>query len=334
LAGVELAREAEVEFLRGLKLASQHRSTTVSSVDFAGVHVTFEMCCPDAARSLLGHLSHIPRSGTAGLTAEVICAACAESLRLTIPWVWSDGQYSGEKLSSHVDPHINAVVIYERETLVTTIVLGGLAPDDFDRRDVARSILSIILEPLGLFQLHAATLGDQENCVLLANKSGSGKTSLTVAGVREGLSTVGDDFLAVNARDSLPFVYSLFSTARLHTSSYAWTGAVGQTLDVDMKYQFDLNNVRSSAVVVSQLVRAIVVPSIGDRTSLHECSWREVMQALMPSSIRVSKYPKDLIYVVERLFAGLPSFQLVVGSDVGMALQHVKKLAGVEESGT
>ena len=333
MAGPELAAEAEEQFLRGMKSSSRRRGDIVSSVSLADIPVTFHICCSDAARALLGHFSHIPRSGNSGVTADVICAVCSKSLGVAIPWRWSDGQYLGRNLNSHVDPHIAAVVIRERESQVTTIVSVGLAPHDFERRDVARSVLSSILEPLGIFQLHAATLGDQEACVLLANKSGSGKTSLTVAGVREGLKTVGDDFLAVSSGDPEPLVYSLFSTARLDPSSYAWSRDMGAALDDDMKSQFDLNSVSSSAVVLSQLVRAIVVPTIGGNTVLRECSWHDAMQALLPSSIRVSKSPKDLISAVEHLFGDLPCYQLVVGDDVDRALQHVRKLAGVEESG-
>jgi hypothetical protein len=77
-----------------------------------------------------------------------------------------------------------------------------------------RTLLHWVLMDRGMHLVHAAMVGDAHSGVLLVGGGGSGKSSTAIRCLADGMTYLGDDYVAV-ATDP-PRAYSLYSTAKLY----------------------------------------------------------------------------------------------------------------------
>lgn len=68
--------------------------------------------------------------------------------------------------------------------------------------------------------LHAAAVGTEDGAVLITGKGGKGKSTTALTCLHDGLYYLADDYLVVK-KDPDPWVFSLYSTAKLNRGDYA-----------------------------------------------------------------------------------------------------------------
>jgi hypothetical protein len=179
-----------------------------------------------------------------------------------------------------------------------------------------------ILGEHGLRFAHAATLGWRDRGIVLFGKGGAGKSGTTLAGLAAGLSTVGDDYVALQGASS-PVARHLYRVIKQDRKGLA------RILDlhartVDMpgnwcgKVEFDPDLFFPGATVDSIALRAAILPRIAqvDRPVIVPARRQEVMLALMSSNLhQFAGEADDGMSFFARLLGGLPCFRMDLSND-------------------
>jgi hypothetical protein len=140
--------------------------------------------------------------------------------------------------------------------------------------------------------LHAATLGCAGRGVLIAAPGGHGKSGTTLAGVLNGLTSVGDDYCVVDLAGNIT-AYPFF---RKMKQDQAGLERVGLKVDPSTmtgpnwqdKFVFDLRHFAPEAAVDSLAIQAILLPEIthSKTTEFRPAKALEVLRFLGPSTMK------------------------------------------------
>jgi hypothetical protein len=182
--------------------------------------------------------------------------------------------------------------------------------------------------------VHAGAVGDQvRGGVLLAGRSGAGKTTVAVAALQGGMRYVADDYLLLTM-DAVPTAWNLYRWAKLdepQKERFAGLAAAARHFpprEPDQKWVLDISDASPGALIESLPVRAVVVPRVGGlRVRLRRIGSAEAFLALAPSS--ALQMPFDDGAVVRSLAAvvrTVPCFALDVAEpvpDLAAAVDHV-----------
>jgi len=138
---------------------------------------------------------------------------------------------------------------------------------------------------------HAATLGLNGRGALMVGASGSGKSGTTLAGLLNGLQSVGDDYVVVEqgANVVANSIFRVFKqdrdglrrvgvdTAQLSDATLNWHG----------KVEFDAAKLAPQAFVDRMEIRALLLPRISRarRTQIEPATSGEAALALAPSAV-------------------------------------------------
>lgn len=134
--------------------------------------------------------------------------------------------------------------------------------------DDVRLLVDWSLASAGFSLTHAGTVGLNGRGLLLVGLSGAGKSGTTLAGLAEGLETVGDDFVALRS-DAAPVVRSIFPVGRQDPSGLTRIAGLHQRISAlrpshKGKFEFDLRQTFPGAFVDELTVEALVLPTLSD----------------------------------------------------------------------
>ncbi len=154
-----------------------------------------------------------------------------------------------------------------------------------------RQHLHWILQSRNLRLVHASTLGANGVGVVFFGSSGAGKSGIALAGMAAGMQTVGDDYVAISAAETiraLP-VFTIIKQDRTGLSHLPEMAASTAALPENWKGKVELDprSLYPSAFVSELEIRAAVVPRITpiDTPRLNSCGHGETMRALMKSNL-------------------------------------------------
>jgi hypothetical protein len=143
----------------------------------------------------------------------------------------------------------------------------------------------------GMRLTHAGTLGLDGKGVLLAGAGGSGKSGTVIAGLLNGLQSVGDDYVLLNADQGIS-AYPLYATLKQDPAGYERLGLgrllpPGGGLNWQGKHQFLIDQIAPQGLPPSLEIGAMLVPRVADarRTTIAAMPRAEAMMALAKSSI-------------------------------------------------
>lgn len=111
---------------------------------------------------------------------------------------------------------------------------------------------------------HVGTLGLGGRGLLLVGESGAGKSGATLAGLAEGLETVGDDFVALRC-DGVPLARSVFPYGRQDPAGLDRIAGLRERVPAHRinhlgKFEFDLRETFPGAFLDELPIEAIVLP--------------------------------------------------------------------------
>ena len=181
--------------------------------------------------------------------------------------------------------------------------------------------------------LHAAAVGtDDRGGVLLAGRSGSGKSTTALASLlNHGWRFVADDYCVVRNGTNRPIVHSLYCSAKIDgTMSAAFADlccgaySVGGTRDPEEKLVLNLHRSASERLLKELPLRAILLPRIlrGNNRGVSGQRFKRVgsgaaVRALAPSTLfQLPGAGHNNFQIITALVARLPCFQLELDSDV------------------
>ncbi|NHZ86171.1 MAG: serine kinase [Planctomycetia bacterium] len=185
-----------------------------------------------------------------------------------------------------------------------------------------RSILQWWAAYNDLLMIHAGAIGNDRSGVLLAGKSGSGKSCTTMTCINSTLQYAGDDHILINTKS--PFrSYSLYNACKLYNSDFNRFPEILK----GSSNAWDLNNEKSVLflhdIVPDKIVRgfqikAILLPKIVNvkDSYLVAVSQAESLKALAPSTIfQLPGAGKVDFKIMAKLVKQIPSFILKLGSN-------------------
>ncbi len=171
--------------------------------------------------------------------------------------------------------------------------------------------------------VHAGAVGMLEGGVLIGGRSGSGKSTATLACLESDLLFAGDDYVLAEA-DPRPYVYSLYCTAKLERHHlrrlpHLEPLVTNATRPEEEKALIYLSKRYPEKLTHGFPIRAIFLPRVtGLRdTRLVECGRAASLKALAPTTvIHLQGAADQTMSKLASLARCVPSFYLEMGTDL------------------
>ncbi len=179
---------------------------------------------------------------------------------------------------------------------------------------------------------HAGAVGYPDGGVLLAGKSGSGKSTTTLTCVESDFYYVSEDYCLLDNQKQ-PTVHSVYNSLKLepstlnrfpHLESYSVNKArLAHEKALVFQYQ-----IASQKILKSFPLKAILVLSVGEKTELRSCRPVDAALALSASTIcqLTAAYRPTLTHYASVL-KKIPCYQLILGFEERNSI--VKKIESV-----
>jgi hypothetical protein len=187
----------------------------------------------------------------------------------------------------------------------------------------------------GLFLAHSGAVGLSEGGVIFAGKSGSGKSTSALACLDHGaLKYAGDDYSLVNVTEQ-PYVYSLYSSAKLKGMpdfdrfSHLLPLVVNRDHIERQKALVLLNDAFGEKVTSGFPLRAILVSRISGRpeTTIEPSTPTAALRALAPSTLlQLPGDGRETMNQLSVLVRRVPTYTLNAGTDMRGIARSVEAL--------
>jgi hypothetical protein len=237
------------------------------------------------------------------------------------PWVFNDARFS-----AIAQPASCTINILDKATDTALYWIQDACL--FPRPETGSPLLKILqwwMGSHGRQLIHAGAVGTTEGGVLLAGKSGSGKSTAALACLTSGMVYVGDDNCLLS-NDLSPYVHSLYNTGKiciqdaerfpLLRPAFAAASHLGTEKAVYLIHEHFPDRVAAGFPI-----RAVLIPRITGRsqTSLTPASSIEALKALGPSTVlqlRAGGYPASVLQEFARLVSQVPCYYLELGANL------------------
>lgn len=282
--------EVAVELERAFERADDRLGSRVRTVTIGTRRVELRFVGAALEAVLMRALAHLESS--AGEPLLRICVADSESSgvspRLEFRAMGAREAADGGDRCIYV-PGSHAIYHLSASRRMAFCWFASARIEPWDVAAPFRQIFSWWAEALGAQLAHAAVVGKKDAGVVLAGPSGSGKSTLTLACLRSGLETLGDDYVWVEPGSPWSG-HSLYSSVRLaergfrnHFSDLCpHASAFG-----DEKFAMFVSDLRMGGMSPSFPIRGVAALRIGKRRrpTVRIASTMHVLTALAPSSL-------------------------------------------------
>ncbi len=177
---------------------------------------------------------------------------------------------------------------------------------------------------LGPWQLaHAGAVGYANGGILLAGKSGAGKSTTTLSCLRGTLGYAGDDYILLGLGGETPWVYSLFGTAKveaanLHRVPHLRDWVANPEHLNEQKALVYVNEHAPERMLPATPLRAIVLPRVigSGPTRFTEAGPRAVAEAIAPTVLmHMVGFERETMSRIAQVARQLPCYWLELGAD-------------------
>lgn len=173
----------------------------------------------------LAHLAVPPGTTSPDLTA---CLWDSQSTGLALspcPWQTGDIQLRGEVSCYSTAEQLT--VVQQDTGAVSSLnhprnlglywISAGAALPAYERAAPLKIILHAWLARRGLPMIHAGAIGTATGAALITGKTGSGKSTASLACLSDGLAYISDDRCLLSLSGSQPVAHCIYNSAKLHT---------------------------------------------------------------------------------------------------------------------
>lgn len=201
-----------------------------------------------------------------------------------------------------------------------------------------RTLMHWWMEQNGCQLLHAAAFGHKDGAALITGKGGVGKSTTALACLAGGLDYIADDYLIVQL-DPEPRVHSLYNTAKLNADQLKRFPQFQQHV-TNHKFLHEEKAVMylhphfSDHIAKSLALKAVLTPQIGGRpeTSFRATSPLALQRAAAFTTMSQLPYAGRQTHdFVERLVAGLPGLEIVLGHEIDKIPGKIETLLAMPE---
>ena len=195
-----------------------------------------------------------------------------------------------------------------------------------------RVILSIWLRERGMQFTHAAAIGNRKKALLLAGKGGSGKSTTTLACLRDGLHYISEDYCVLAPNHNAPYVLSIYQSAK-------WQKHTRELFPYYENFITNLHEANADKALafyrdffpeqLSAPLGGIVSLSVGteSKPQLVRTDSHTVLARLMMSTLaQLPLYHPRTMLLLEELTNQLPGYHLVLGRDIQANCKIIREL--------
>lgn len=302
------------------------------------VHVRFSSA--PLAERLLRSVRHLRTTAEAPPELTIDCWTAGPGQAALLPPSWSQtGLTYLERDPCHVtwEPPEGPLVIYDRERRHGWMRFGTL--DSVLNWEVARPFRKILHwwgADQSLQLIHAAAVGDAQGGVLLAGRSGSGKSTTALACLVGGLYYAGDDYCVAEPGHT-PYVHAVYLSGVGNAQTAQLVPALRERLlaaprmpaEDRAKHLIFADEVAPEAATAGFPLRGIVIPRItgGNRSRLEPLAAADALRALAPSTVlQLPGKRAEGLARLGQLVRSVPSWQLDLGDDPRTAVETIRRL--------
>ncbi len=203
----------------------------------------------------------------------------------------------------------------------------------YESRSPLRTVLHWWLRQFGLQLIHAGAVGTRDAGVLIAGKSGSGKSTTALTCLNSGLFYVSDDYCLIK-NEPEPQVYTLYNAAKVNFENIervrhlnpAFCNADPNEVE---KVTFFINREFPEKIVRRLPVRAILLPRVtgGVDTTLTNASISESLSSIGLSSIaQLPDAGPITLKTLKQFVSNVPSYHLNLGTELSQISKIIKNL--------
>ena len=306
----------------------------------AGQAVRLQFAGPALLEALFPPLAHL--AGPAAAEPIVFSLWDSASTGIAFPPVpWSResldvrGQVReevGPEIVAYHNVHFGGITLYDTAGAAGLYWVESAAVIPwYERGSPLRTALHLALPGTNRHLIHAGAVGLAGGGLLIGGRSGSGKSTVTLACVEDGFGYAGDDYVLVTLDP--PVAHGLYTTAKVNPDGLERLPALGALVDTAAsspdKAVLDLS--ASAEILLSVPISAVVIPRVrGDGpTELLPLSAAEAFRALSPSTvIQMPHRSAEVLETTARLLAAVPSYRLELGEDLSSAVALLRDLVG------
>jgi hypothetical protein len=195
-----------------------------------------------------------------------------------------------------------------------------------------RSILHWRFRHDPLQAIHAGAVGNASGGVLIAGKSGSGKSTTTLACLTSGLLYAGDDYVLADIAGE-PYVHSLYSTAKLvpdNCDRFPQLRPLVSNPDKlgEQKALIYLREHFPASIVRGLPLRAILLPRVTGQpnTKLVKAGAMDAFRAIAPTTLlHLTRATDEAARKISALCRSLPVYWLDAGTELPQIPQVIAK---------
>lgn len=202
-----------------------------------------------------------------------------------------------------LDRH-SIVAIDRDQNRIRALLRDPAAAPFWQRAKPLQLPLTIFFADRGIDLLHAALVSENGAGVLVAGMGGSGKSTIAMQSLLEGLDFLGDDCVGVGVAGDGFEGYSIFGSSCLDRGD----AAAKEIVPVAEMY--------ADRMVASTSIRAVVLPRIthSDHVTAERTTAKEALLALAPSSLLKRALPAaEALTRMANLVSAVPAFRLEMG---------------------
>jgi len=311
--------------------------------EIGGFPICIRIVGPAMATRLTPALAHNAISPTApALTICVWDTVSTDVAMPTPPWEHADylkraevRGYSNDRILTAYDVWGGALRMLDTQQNIGIFWTRDAATlQVYDRGAPLRMILHWWMRERGRQFVHAGAVGTAEGGVLLAGKSGSGKSTTAVSCLDSDLLYASDDYCLISTEPT-PYVYSLYSSTKLESVHLEDRLAhlkplISNPEEIEEeKALLFLAQHYPNKVTRGFPIRAILLPRVtGKReTTLTQASPVAALKALAPSTmLQLSGTGQQEFRAMSTFVKQVPSYHLELGTNLGQIPQIIEKL--------
>jgi len=235
------------------------------------------------------------------------------------------GHYQDNEVNFMHNMENNSIEVFDKKNLALYILSPNI--DEFIETILVSNLhyLKQILNKLNHVNMHGAVVGRDGSGIFLANKGGSGKSSLMAYAVHRGMQTLGDDFLTLDKNDPTLF-YSLFRHFKLSKTSPSF-GLIKKSFNL-MGVQLDgkeIFEIPDSLLQRTMKVKEILIPFVGENIQITEIAKKEALKKLLPSTLPLNNAIALTIKTMEELIERIPVYSLELTPNLDYAFELLEE---------
>jgi hypothetical protein len=188
-----------------------------------------------------------------------------------------------------------------------------------------RAILNWFMSSNGIHLVHGAAVGIKGRSVLLGARSGSGKSTTSLACLLDGMDYTGDDYVAINTA-AQPRCYNLYNSVKVTSDSMKrfpelsekiWNKETFQNEPGERKAVLFLSKLFDGRVAEEARLDAVLVPRLGKQTRIVPETKMATMLALAPTILfQLPLASSDKIAELKKIISRTPCYSLELGPEV------------------